>query len=101
MTRLPSLFALRVVEAAARRRSYSAAAKELGVTQGAVSQQGRKLEGDLGTQLFVRRRHEMVPTANSARLVEEVKLALSRLGKAVAAVGTSADQDPHVMSMDF
>lgn len=101
MTRLPSLFALRVVEAAARRRSYSAAAKELGVTQGAVSQQVRKLEAELGTQLFVRRGNEMVPTANAARLGEEVKLALSRLGKAVAAVGTSADQDPLVMSMDF
>jgi LysR family glycine cleavage system transcriptional activator len=100
MTRLPSLFALQAVEAAARRRSYSAAAKELGVTQGAISQQVRKLEAEFGTQLFLRRGNEMIPTANAARLGEEVRLALTRLGKAIASVGTVAEQDPLVMSMD-
>ena len=42
---LPPLNALRAFEAAARLGSFKAAADELGVTHGAVSQQVRGLEG--------------------------------------------------------
>ena len=48
MTRLPPFFALRALEAAARHQSYSRAAQELSVTHGAVSQQIRRLEAELG-----------------------------------------------------
>jgi LysR family glycine cleavage system transcriptional activator len=51
---LPPLNALRVFEAAARLGTFSAAAVELAVTQGAVSRQIRLLEDRLGLALFRR-----------------------------------------------
>lgn len=53
--RLPSLNGLRAFEAAGRHRSFTAAAKELNVTQTAVSRLVRLLEERLGFPLF--RRH--------------------------------------------
>ena len=49
-----SLDTLRVFEAAARLRSFTAAALELGTTQPAISQQIKRLEAQLGTRLFDR-----------------------------------------------
>ena len=49
-----SLDALRVFEVAARLRSFTAAAVELGTTQPAVSQQIKRLEEQLGARLFDR-----------------------------------------------
>ena len=52
--RLPPLTALRAFEATARHLSVSEAARELHVTQSAVSQQVRALEAHLGLSLFRR-----------------------------------------------
>ena len=52
--RLPPLTALRAFEATARHLSVSEAARELHVTQSAVSQQVRALEDHLGLSLFRR-----------------------------------------------
>ncbi len=52
---LPNLNALRAFEAAARHLSFSRAAQELSVTQGAVSRQVKALETWLGVSLFLRR----------------------------------------------
>lgn len=52
--RLPPLNGLRAFEAAARHLSFKTAARELGVTPGAVSQQVKNLEGTLGVNLFRR-----------------------------------------------
>jgi len=49
---LPPLNALRSFDAAARHRSFTRAAEELCVTQGAVSHQVKALETELGFQLF-------------------------------------------------
>ena len=51
---LPPLNWLRAFEAAARHRSFTAAAEELHLTQSAVSQHIRSLERHLGEPLFVR-----------------------------------------------
>jgi LysR family glycine cleavage system transcriptional activator len=51
---LPSPIALRAFEAAARHLSFTAAAAELNVTQGAISRHVKFLEGYLGVQLFRR-----------------------------------------------
>ncbi|SFC88423.1 LysR family transcriptional regulator, glycine cleavage system transcriptional activator [Bosea sp. CRIB-10] len=51
---LPPLNALRAFEAAARLGSFSKAAEEIGVTQGAIAQQIRHLEAFLGLTLFRR-----------------------------------------------
>lgn len=52
--RLPPLNALRALEAAARRMSFTRAAEELSVTPAAVSHQIRDLEARLGAPLFRR-----------------------------------------------
>src|SRR5689334_23127336 len=51
---LPSLHGLRVFEAVARHMSFTAAARELCVSQTAVSHQIKSLEGELGVALFRR-----------------------------------------------
>ena len=53
---LPSLNALRSFDAAARHQSFTRAAEELCVTQGAVSHQVKALEAELGVKLFNRER---------------------------------------------
>ncbi len=52
--RLPNLNALRMFDAASRHLTFRAAAEELHLTQGAVAQQVRGLEADLGCALFTR-----------------------------------------------
>lgn len=60
--RLPPLNALKSFEAAARHESFTRAADELFVTQGAVSQQVKSLEAELGCKLFNRERQGLVLT---------------------------------------
>ena len=59
---LPQLNALRSFEAAARHQSFTRAADELCVTQGAVSHQVKALETALGLKLFNRERQGLVIT---------------------------------------
>ncbi|WP_374469256.1 transcriptional regulator GcvA [Phenylobacterium sp.] len=98
--RLPPFFALRALEAAARHRSYSRAAEELSVTHGAVSQQIRRLEEELGARLFERRGNAMIPTAEAERLAREVGRGLGVLQNAVAEFAAAAERDPLVVSLD-
>ena len=60
--RLPALNALKAFEAAARHESFTKAALELSVTQGAVSHQVKALEAELGIKLFNRERQRLVIT---------------------------------------
>ncbi|MBY5570711.1 LysR family transcriptional regulator [Rhizobium leguminosarum] len=60
--RLPSLTALIMLEAVLRRKSFTAAAGELGVTQAAVSRQIAILEKELGQLMFVRKHRAIEPT---------------------------------------
>ena len=55
--KIPSLQALACFEAAARHESYTRAAQELALTQGAVSRQITALEEFVGVALFRRTRH--------------------------------------------
>jgi LysR family glycine cleavage system transcriptional activator len=64
--RLPSLNALKAFEASARHESFTRAAGELCVTQGAVSQQVKALEEDLGVRLF-RREHQRLAITEAGR----------------------------------
>ncbi|MEM7206191.1 MAG: LysR family transcriptional regulator [Pseudomonadota bacterium] len=54
-TTLPPLAWLRAFEAAARHLSFTLAAREIHITQSAVSQHVRNLESYLGCQLFIRK----------------------------------------------
>jgi DNA-binding transcriptional LysR family regulator len=58
----PSLTELQAFEAAARHNSFTLAARELHVTQGAVSKQVRSLEAFLGVELFERVRQRLMLT---------------------------------------
>lgn len=58
----PSLSELQAFEAAARHLSFTRAAEELSVTQGAISRQVRELEEFLGLELFERVRKRLVLT---------------------------------------
>src|ERR687886_3096556 len=62
LRRLPPLNALKAFEAAARHESFTQAAQELCVTQGAVSHQVKALEAELGIKLFNRERQRLVIT---------------------------------------
>ncbi len=53
--RTPNLNALRMFDAAARHLNFRLASEELNLTQGAVAQQVRRLEADLGHKLFHRK----------------------------------------------
>ena len=60
---LPSMNGLRAFESAGRHLTFRAAAEELDVTQGAVAQQVRGLENDLGLRLFRRESRGLAFTA--------------------------------------
>src|SRR4051812_50073738 len=53
---------LRYVEAIERHRHFTRAAEELHVAQSALSHQVRRLEAELGTELFARTSRTVVPT---------------------------------------
>src|SRR3954453_13859780 len=73
---------LRSFVVVARRGSFSAAARELGYTQSAVSQHIAVLEADLGAALLHRR--PVTPTEAGTRLLEHAGAILLRLGAARA-----------------
>ena len=81
--RLPPLNSLRVFEAAARHESFTHAAEELCVTQGAVSHQVKALEADLAIKLFNRERQRLIITEAGRDYLAVVRDALDRI-----AVGT-------------
>lgn len=85
---VPSLSALAAFEAAARHGSFTRAAEELNLTQGAVSRQVAHLEGALGVSLFERVKKRVSLTAAGAAYAAEVREGLSRL--AAATVSTMA-----------
>ena len=83
LRRLPPLNALKAFEAAARSESFTRAAEELNVTQGAVSHQVKALEATLGVKLFNRERQRLVITEGGRDYLAVVRDALDRI-----AVGT-------------
>ena len=76
---LPPLNALRSFDAAARHLSFTRAAEELCVTQGAVSHQVKALETELGLQLFKRERHGLVITEAGRDYLAVVRDVFERL----------------------
>jgi LysR family glycine cleavage system transcriptional activator len=80
--RLPPLLALRAFEAAARHLSFTNAASEMHLTQGAISRQIRTLEDHLGQKLFERltRRIELTPAG--AEYFQSVQQAMNDIALA-------------------
>ena len=77
--RLPPLNALKAFEAAARHESFTRAAEELCVTQGAVSHQVKALEAELAIKLFNRERQRLIITEAGRDYLATVRDALDRI----------------------
>lgn len=69
--------------------SFSAAARDLGISQPAVSQRIRELERRLGVRLFERTTRRVVPTAAGQRYLDHARAVLERLDEADHEVGSS------------
>lgn len=79
---LPSLSLLAAFEAAARTGSITAAARELHLTQSAVSRQIKALEDQLGVELFIRERQTIRLTVAGDGYAREIREALRRISSA-------------------
>ncbi|MCJ9721356.1 LysR family transcriptional regulator [Agrobacterium sp. SHOUNA12C] len=79
---LPSLSLLSAFEAAARTGSVTVAARELDLTQSAVSRQIKALEEQLGVELFVRERQTIRLTLAGDSYAREIREALRRISSA-------------------
>jgi LysR family transcriptional regulator, glycine cleavage system transcriptional activator len=79
---VPSLSLLMAFEAAARTGSVTAAAKEVHITQGAVSRQIKVLEARLGVPLFVRERQTIRLTLAGESYAREIRDALRQISSA-------------------
>ena len=80
--RLP-LNALRVFEAVATHLSFTAAARELGVTTAAVSAQVKVLENEVGVPLFRRHTRAVALTQEGSELLPGVRRGLDELRRSV------------------
>lgn len=90
---LPSTAALAAFESVARLRSFSAAAEELALTQGAISRQVSGLEDLLGTLLFERTSRGVVLTSAGAEYAKAVGAALSQIRSASLQAMTKRHND--------
>lgn len=77
--KLPSTQALSCFEAAARHQSFTRAAQELALTQGAVSRQVSALEEMVGVALFRRTQHGMTLTPAGQDYARQVRQRLNAL----------------------
>ncbi|MGJ7040645.1 LysR family glycine cleavage system transcriptional activator [Shinella sp. BE166] len=84
--RLPSLNALRVFEVVTRHLNFRLAAEELAVTQGAVAQQVRGLEAELGLKLFDRQPRTLALTEAGRSYVANVRRAFELIAEATEAL---------------
>lgn len=87
--KLPSLTALVALEAVVRHRSVTLAARELGVTQAAVSRQVAALELEFGTELFVRGHRAIEPTSACAALANTLADSFGEITRGVEALRAS------------
>ncbi|NJO34424.1 MAG: LysR family transcriptional regulator [Rhodospirillales bacterium] len=92
---LPSLRGLRAVEAALRLGSFSAAAKELGVTQTAISRLVKEVERQLARPLFERRANQSRPTVFALSLQSGLGDGFRRLEATIAEARRAVD-DPTI-----
>ena len=86
----PHLNALRAFESAGRLKSFAAAADELSVTPGAISQHIKSLEAWAEGELFVRNTRGVVLTALGEELLPQFSIAFDRLSDAVQALRTKS-----------
>ncbi|QTT85932.1 choline sulfate utilization transcriptional regulator [Pseudomonas chlororaphis] len=96
-----SLDLFRVFEAAARQRSFTAAAVELGTTQPAISQQIKRLEEQLGTRLFDRIYRGIELTEAGSQLFEQVQAGLQSIDSGLSAITAQHQHEVLQVATDF
>lgn len=79
--KIPNMGALLAFEAAARHESFTHAARELFLTESAVSRQIATLEANLGVRLFVRAKQRVVLTRAGRLYGTQVRRALENLDR--------------------
>jgi len=95
--RLPPLNSLKCFEAAGRLLSFTEAARELNVTQAAISHQIKVIEEFLGVSLFNRYPRRLTLTDQGKALLPDVMEAFDRVSGAVAAI--NREQYSNVLSV--
>jgi LysR family glycine cleavage system transcriptional activator len=83
---LPPLLALRAFEAVARHLSFVNAARELSLTQSALSHQVQKLEQFLQCRLFIRRTRAIELTEAGSLYHQQIRLALESIAEATRGI---------------
>ena len=96
MTLNVPLSTLRVFEAAARRRSFQAAATELSLSPSAVSHAIRKMEDSLGVVLFERSGRNVRLTPEGEALMGHTERAFEELRRGLELVST---RTPHLLRL--
>lgn len=96
---MPPLKPLRAFEAAARHLSVKAAAEELCVTPGAVSQLVRQLEEHLGVKLFERVNRGILLTPAGRDYLPPVRNAFRQIAQATQRLAASADAGTLTLSV--
>ncbi|MBM2767547.1 LysR family transcriptional regulator [Burkholderia anthina] len=95
-TIVPPLSQLLAFEAVARTLSFTVAAQELSVTQGAISRQISDLEESLGVLLFYRTTRRLAITLDGERYVSIVRSALQDLTDATKSLKEGGGQEVRV-----
>ena len=97
-----SLDLLRAFEAAARQRSFTAAAVELGTTQPAISQQIKRLEEQLGTRLFDRiYRGHRADRSRRDTVSSKLHLGLQNIDAGLSAISAQQQHEVLQVATDF
>ncbi|MEO5324522.1 LysR substrate-binding domain-containing protein [Mesorhizobium sp. CC13] len=86
MERLPPLNALKAFEVAARTGNFTLAARELGVSSAAISQQVRNLESYFGKQLFLRTGNRIALTDAGHAIYPQTARALGDIATVTARI---------------
>ncbi|MEM7177949.1 MAG: LysR substrate-binding domain-containing protein [Pseudomonadota bacterium] len=92
---LPPLNALIALEASARLGSFRAAAQEMHVTQGAVAQQVRAVEQEIGLSLFERHPRGLIATPEAVDFLDHVRVALTSLSAALSDLRNIRGEEGH------
>jgi LysR family transcriptional regulator, glycine cleavage system transcriptional activator len=91
--RLPPLNALRAFEAAARHLSFTHAAQELCVSQGAISRHIQLLESSLGVTLFERRHRQVILTPQGENYQSAIRSAFEAIDEATSQIRPQVRSD--------
>jgi putative choline sulfate-utilization transcription factor len=96
-----ALDAMRTFEACGRLLSFTAAAHTLASSQPAVSQQIKRLEGQLGQRLFERTHRSIALTPAGRTLLAHVQEGLQSIDAGVLAVQSATQRAPLQVQTDF